>query len=649
MKKEGFMQRLQHLLITLFFALLLLCVCVILFATDGNSTGVQAEQAPPDEVVPLGGFTADGAAVNTAATTGTTPALAINAAGDLWTALRQNDQIVVTKFNPTTQRWVQQGSALTNDGSNPALVLDDATNRAWVAWLETTNATEQIMTAQFDGSAWQPTGPLTDNNQNGDKAALTIGATVTNAMPMPWAAWAATSGITVKRAITDANGPGGISWANVGETVALVAGATAAPDLGFAGAGERTPWVAWSEVDSSNKAFIFAARGVADNSAPGGLRWQPVGKVAGCTQSNCNLNADPQRAAQDVKLATGALPGESTTTPWVVFATATAANGQEIRVMRLDDGATATDPSDDRFIPAGGAVNTQCLSAAGITPSNGSQPDLFFVGAVPHVAWIETKEGWGQLFVCHLGDTRPGQERWDLDTIFPLNRTASATAVAPALSGNGNTPYVAWQEGNGQTKVFVAHRYPDGPAWGSNRPPFIRTISWSRNLVGRVGPEAAISRALEAITSSTNPLTLTTSCDHVSGWEHITEIQFKVANDKLTAFSGKYVAAEDKVYVENPNQPGTFVGGVKPGSSTAPIATTIATLYVANMRVRSHGDSSPALDIDWLISFNEPTMFQDLKQMINIVYDDGKTTGFFETGVLSFDYRAYMPVVKTSE
>lgn len=640
------MHHLKQLSGAVCLALILFATCILLFAAQGNVTVVQAEQAVTTAVIPLGGFTNDGTAVNEAATSGATPALAIQSTGAVWTALRQASQILVRKFNPDTHTWMQQGGVLNNNaGSNPALGFGGANdNTAWAAWTETIDHNQQVMTARFDGSTWQPTGMLNLPAQAGDQAALATGATVTDARSLPWVAWKSTSGIAVKRAITDSVP---VVWESVGDTLVIAAGATAgAPDLVFAGAEKHTPWLAWSESDSNGHFFVFGARAVADNSAPGGLRWQAVGKVADCTQTNCTLNANTQQATQDVQLTAGALVGETTPTPWLVFATTASTTVSEIRVMRLDDGATPSDLSDDRFIPAGAALNTQCLGNAGITSTNGSQPDIFFVGAVPHVAWIETVAGVGQLFVCHLADTRPGQERWDLDTVYAINRSAFAPAAAPMLGGDGNTSYVAWQEGEGQSDVWVAHRYPDGPAWGRNYPPFIRTISWSRNFVGRVYPEDELARAIETLAASTNPLTLTTSCYHVDGWEHIAEIQFKVANEKLTAFSGKYVAAEDNLYVENPDQPGTFLGGVKPGSTTPPIETAIATLYVADMRVRAHGNSSPVLDIDWIISFKEPTMFQDLKQMINIVYDDGKATGFFETGVLSFDYRIYMPVVQ---
>ncbi len=640
------MYHLKLLLLSLLFALLLFVGFMRIFAVDSGALVAHAAAAIASAASPTGGFIADGGAVNAAATNGQSPAVAINGSGDLWTALRQNNQIVVTKFNATLGDWVQQGSSLESiDGSTPTLDFGGPSrNVAWIAWTAHADTGTQIMTARFEESDWQPTGIAA---QSGDSPFLVTGATVTDGLLLPWVAWRSTDGIAVKRAVTDTNDQGGIQWEGVGDPLTLTDEAVASqPELAFAGAGSHTPWLAWLETGADGNSSVLSARATIDESAPGGLQWKPVGTMAGCVRAACHLNADIHQMVQHVSLASGALPGETIAKPWIVFDTATADNQHEIRAMRLDDGGTPADPSDDRFIPAGAAINSQCLGDARIGNStNGGQPDIFFVGTVPHVAWIETQGDIGQLFVCHLADNRSGQERWDLDTIFPINRTGLASAAAPVLATDGNTPYIAWQEGSSQSNVFVAHRYPDGPAWGSNRPPFIRTISWSRNFVGLVGAEAEIAQAVEAISASTNPLTLTTSCDHVGGWDHIQEIQFKVANESLTAFSGKYIAAENKVYVEDPEQPGTLLGGLRPGSNVAPLETAIATLYVADMRVRSHGPNSPALDIDWIISFKEATMFQDLRQMINIVYDDGHETGFFETGLLSFDYRIYLPTV----
>jgi hypothetical protein len=318
--------------------------------------------------------------------------------------------------------------------------------------------------------------------------------------------------------------------------------------------------------------------------------------------------------------------------------------------MRLDTGGTPADASDDRFIPVGGVVNNQCLGSVDIAGQGGAQPDIAFVGNVPHVAWVETVNGYDQLFVCHLADARPGQERWDLDTLTGINRMFSDTAAAPSLASNGSTPYVAWQENADASNIYVDHRYPAGPAWGSNRPPFIRTISWSREYLGvEAQVLGVVAGALEEVTIGdepiTNDITFTTSCDHVNGWEHIQEIQFKLANDQHTGFMGRYIAAQNQVFVEDPNNPGqVFLGPFTPGTGSA-IATQNVILNVPKMRVVSHGGGSAVLDVDWVISFRMPTMFRDYKQQINILYDNGQQTGFFQTGVASLDYRMYLPTI----
>ncbi|MEZ4727253.1 MAG: hypothetical protein R3E79_08985 [Caldilineaceae bacterium] len=388
------MPRANPTVVPMFLAFLLFAVCVALFASPDSAVVAQAEQVMTADVIPAGGFVADGPAVNAAATTGASPALAINPAGEVWTALRQNNQIVVTKLDPATGAWVQQGAVLnTGVGSNPTLAFGGV-NRSipWATWTETVGNAKQIMTARFEGNLWQPTGMLNLPMQNGDAAALAMGATVTDALPLPWVAWASTSGIAVKGAMTDANDQGGVQWESIGDTLALAPGSSAAdPDLVFGGAGHHTPWLAWLEADSGGGSFVFAARAVADSGASGGLQWEAVGTVAACVQANCSLTADTGKPGMDVQLTAGALVGEATAKPWLVFAVAVTSNQREIRAMRLDDGDTPADRSDDRFIPAGVAINTQCLGDAGMTSTNGSQPDIFFVGAVPHVAWDRNK------------------------------------------------------------------------------------------------------------------------------------------------------------------------------------------------------------------------------------------------------------------
>lgn len=409
-----------------------------------------------------------------------------------------------------------------------------------------------------------------------------------------------------------------------------------APDLAFSGSGNQTPWLVWSEVDDAGDSQVYAARGVEDAQAAGGLRWQLVGQQSNCLDSpnaaNCQLNFVPSVNATAIRIASGQLLGETIATPWVVFTEEDAGRRAVLRVLRLDLAGTPDDPSDNRFISAGDTVNEQCLGRGDRIAQAASDPDLVFVGSVPHVAWIDDSRA---LFVCHLADVRPGQERWDLDTLYPLNYNQLAAAAAPNLSTDGHTPFIAWQEQSQNSNVYVAHRYPSGPAWGSNRPPYIRTISWSRDYVGR-SVEAALAGAIDEMI--TRDFTLTTSCDHVNGWEEIREIQFQIANDEMTAFAGRYVQAEDRFYVLDGT--GEWQGPYQAGVDDV-LATPFVLLNLPQMRMRTHGPASPVVDIDWVMSFRSATMLQDFKQALNSVYENGEQTGFFATGEVSMDYRVY--------
>ena len=91
------------------------------------------------------------------------------------------------------------------------------------------------------------------------------------------------------------------------------------------------------------------------------------------------------------------------------------------------------------------------------------------------------------------------------------------------------------------------------------------------------------------------------------------------------------MAAEDKVYVEDPDNPGTLLGGVTPGVGAA-IDTKFISLLVPKMQTSNHGVGSPAFDIKWVIEFKRPTFLHRYTQLLNIMYDTNKSTGFVKTG-----------------
>jgi hypothetical protein len=126
-----------------------------------------------------------------------------------------------------------------------------------------------------------------------------------------------------------------------------------------------------------------------------------------------------------------------------------------------------------------------------------------------------------------------------------------------------------------------------------------------------------------------------------------------------TIFLGKYVAAENKVYVEDPDHPGTFLPGSPPGAGQ-PIQTKYVILDVPKMRVFSPPDGSSAVvDIVWNLTFKPPTFLNDYVQSIDIAYKSQpaarssapqqgiiERTGFFRVGALSVGNRTLLPLVR---
>jgi hypothetical protein len=622
-----------------------------------------AVAADNGEEPPTGGFVADGPSVNADGTDGQTPALALPAGADEpWVAFAQNNRVLVSRFISPTAEWVQQDGALNrslaNVARNPALAFGGTDgNLAWAAWSEVVSSTSQLNAAWFNGAAWVLTSVLNhDAAGSADSPALATATLGGGTEALPWVVWSeAASGetrsIVASRAVVDGGAQGGYRWQMVGDPAKLdPARHATSPDLVFAGANQETPWIVWQETGGEKPERIFAARLVSES-------WQRVGRQENCGSNElaCTLNLNPQRNAQRPQLAAAPgglpLPNETVPSPWVVFAEEHP-GGADIRVMRLDVGEVG-EPADDRFVPVGGSVNQQCLGQSQLPAQEGRQPALHFVGNVPHVAWVERVGAIDQVFVCHLADARPGQERWDLNGAGGLNRSVGAAIAAPSLSADGMTPYVAWQEGEGPASIFVAHRYPEGAAWGRNYPPYIRIISPSLALADDFSamPEifadgvAARIAADGEVEQRVGPATITTTCYHAEGWEHIEEIQFTLTDASQRIFFARYVVSENSVYVEDPEDPGVFLPGVTVGPGSPAITTRYVRLVTSQMSVVNHGIGSAALDINWVLAFDDETLFQQYTQSLNILYDNGQATGFFQVGSVFVGQSTFLSII----
>lgn len=621
----------------------------------------------PSVDLPQGGFVADGGAVGDASQAIVTPSLAIRPGSiEPWVAVVQNNRIVVNQFMTTTGiatgTWQQVDGILNRGSANPAANpsldfagADRAT--AWVAWRETVDNLHLLNAAFFNGSNWTLTPLLNrDTTHNADHPVLTAGSVVSGVGALPWVAWEeldinGIQQIVVSQAEANSSAQGGFRWLPVGDPLNVAAQRNGnRPDLAFAGDGNTTPWVVWGESGGDRASRIFARRLV-------GGSWQLVGRQENCGSSEvtCTLNLDVAQNATTVRIAAGALPNESVPSPWVVFVQASPTAVAEIRVLRLDIGDIAN-LNDDRFVPVGGPVNTQCLGNAGITGLNGVMPDIVFVGNVPHVTWVEQQSERSVLYVCHLADTRSGLERWDLDSITGINTMTSATA--PSLAANGTTPYVAWQENSTPSSVHVAHRYPPGPAWATNFPANLNVIASLRLTPAEVAAIAAeLGEALNVQSATTGQtflrsqsVNLTTMASHVNGAGKLEEIWLQLtdkgnSSEANPRFLVRYVVAENKVYVQDPDQPGIFLPGVTPGAGSPNLFTRFVTLETPKVRVISHGTNSPTVDVQWSLIFEDAAFFQSYDQSVKIVYSGGQDTGFFKVGTVMVGGGGYLPII----
>lgn len=596
--------------------------------------------------------------------------------------------IFVRSFNAATNRWVTRGLSR-NQGSlnfdrnvvasEPSIdlggpIVNGYPTQLWTAWQEPVRTLDNkvnIFASKLiidqTGEFWQIAGETGGQRgvpgvnfrttENAANAALATGATTAGAASLlPWIAFDEFSPIARARQIfvakgETASGPniqGGLKWLHVGlqrnsiETTLNVDTSRDAlrPDMVFSGQNNTVPWVVWFERGRGRQDRIFAARGVADASGQGGIRWEIKPDCNG-NEQNCTLNRFPTRHAINPKIASGALNGEDPTQPrpWVVW--------QESDGFRFQIFVSKWDGT--RFVPVGGPLNV-------IPFNNAYDPDIFFIGNVPHVAFTEDFGGFRLLHVKHLGDARPGRERWDLNDNASrgINVAVFNPAFVPSLHGTKTSPFVAWQENNRFSQeqlVFEARRVPEGQAWGSTNAPDIRAISRTHTLaLNRVLPLAANpdgqpDKTTQIGSDIIGGVTITSSCADVDDWDNIKQIEFMLSDEDETIFKGRFDVATNRISVDDPSYPGSSLGNIIIGTQGATIETPNVILDVGAMTVESHGQESPSLDIKWVINFKRSTFGKELTQSLNIIFtpqtasktNQGSTqqTGFFQVGKLN--------------
>jgi hypothetical protein len=562
------------------------------------------------------------------------------------TASADAQDIFVKTFDAAQNQWrlrgaAQNGGSLnfdrTEEAEHPSLdfagpVVNGQRTVPWAAWYEPVKAfggKTNILSSRFvsgQDEFWQIAGqdrgsgvPSLNINpdQDAENPVLAGGSAQAGApATAPWVAWEEDSAANGKRQIfvsraQRADGAdiiGGFRWLPTGAPTSApnepslnvdVDRDGVEPDMIFSGPNNTVPWVVWYEEGAGRPERVFAARAIPDAAAGvlGGFRWQ-VEPGCNSDEVNCALNRNPNRAAEDPKIASGTLPGEDPTKPkpWIVFQENDGKYDQ-IYVSRFDG---------TKFVPVGGSLN--------LLPNQDAEaPDIIFVGNVPFVSFVQHVGPFRLLVMRHLANPTTG--RWDVTTrLRGLNVSPRSPADVPSLGSDGSTPFVAWQEGDREKQqgvVFEAHRVPVSAAWGVVDP-------------GVLSPTA----------DSTQSVTIT--CNHIGGWAEIQTIDFA-----LTTPGGEQTMLVRFNAPDDPQQPlsaatlalfdpeaNQFLPPVPIGTGNGQ-ETGLARLLTGESSVSSNGPGSATIDLTLRFQMKDEAA-QLAATSLRVVARDGTDSDFVQ-------------------
>ncbi len=358
------------------------------------------------------------------------------------------NNIFASRFDATQNKWVFAGQPRGNGGTNPVPVpsLNIHTNRAaenpsvaggtttpggnpgpWITWQEASNGganTDQIFVER-------PLGP-----GRTDCTGVTPGGSAT--APLGGFCWQQTG---VDRVAGDPS-------LNVDPTRQGIE-----PDIAFTGASDAVPWVVWYETGPSTMGLqgttgmVFAAKGVSDASADGGLEWQAFGNggtgvldtsaagLGSCSdtlahEAGCSLNISPTADAEDPRVASGTMNPANPTVPWVAWDEDTGTHHQVFVSRLVGTGAAA------RFVPVN---NGKPISADGV---DATRADITFSGNTPYVTWRTDSGGISTASSGHFVNAANPTFVLDNSSI-PLTPTAQANVREPISSGCTANPFNA--------------------------------------------------------------------------------------------------------------------------------------------------------------------------------------------------------------
>jgi hypothetical protein len=210
----------------------------------------------------------------------------------------------------------------------------------------------------------------------------------------------------------------------------------------------------WYEKDNTsigglrNNEMVFAAKGISDGvAANGGFHWMVVGNqlsgtldtsgahgfgacsVSGTSERQCSLNHNPNKDAEDPRVAAGTMTAGTPTVPWVAW-DETVSGVNRIFVSRL--------------VGTGTSAHFQIVNnGAPISSTDGeTRPDLTFSANTPYVSWRANVGGATEGFVGHF--VSPSNPTFVIDeSNVPLTPTSAADVREPISSNCTANPFNA--------------------------------------------------------------------------------------------------------------------------------------------------------------------------------------------------------------
>ncbi len=379
--------------------------------------------------------------------------------------------------------FVQLGAALNRDktqaGTDQQITLGSLFAGAeyipWATWAEKQGNTQQIFVSRFNGASWEPVGASLNIHTNVEAEHPSIDFAGQD-RTVPWVAWYEPSpGFNhVKQVFASRFNKDSSLWVPAGQDRGgnepslnihtnqdaedpVLVGGSANP------ANPPSPWVCWQEDSAhANAVEIFVSRAVADPSALGGFKWQPVGSNRGGTAADPEPSLNVDFTHSDGEHCWITFAGAGNAVPWVVWAERSGGKSDKVFAAKAVADANAPGGFHWQFVPNCTGADDEEKCTLNVDHSKNASDPFVTAGSLnggdttPWMVWTEEgANGKQQVIVEHLDPTTKDKF---VQVGGSLNVNPNSNAEGPSITFLGNVPYVAWSEevGNG-ARVFVRH------------------------------------------------------------------------------------------------------------------------------------------------------------------------------------------------